>query len=174
MRPVQYWHDLRVRECLPILNLMSDETKKRGLIGRYPLAPDPDPIPVVAKFRAKEDAGNVLRESKERFINEGAKGLMLVNGAGAVALLAFLQSIWGQDGGAALADWVLAGTAVLVLGVALAASIFMFRHRAFVKGAHDETFQLYRWAHWWVPGASIACFVIGVGLAICGGLFYSP
>ena len=78
-----------------------------------------DEISKEAKFIADQNALNVLRDSKERYINEGAKGLILVNGAGAAALLAFLQALWGKDGAAALAEWVLYGTAVLATGVAI-------------------------------------------------------
>jgi len=121
-------------------------------------------------FTAHQNAANVLRQSKEQYINEGAKGLILVNGGGAVALLAFLQAIWTKEDAKVLAVWVLGGTAFLTFGVVFAAGIFMARHRAYVKGAGDDTHAWYRLAHWYVPGASLLCFVVGVGLTILGGL----
>ena len=50
--------------------------------------PSPDAV-----YISEQNALNTLRESKERYVNEGAKGLILMNGAGAVALLALLQAI---------------------------------------------------------------------------------
>jgi len=127
-----------------------------------------------AVFTVQQSAANILRESKERYINEGAKGLLLINGAGAVALLALLQAIWGKDGAAAFSNWVLYGTTALAVGVVVAASIFMFRHRAYVVGAHNAEHRLYRWTHWYIPSAAILCFVVGVGLTVYGGLKHFP
>ena len=123
---------------------------------------------------SQQNDKNILRESKERYINEGAKGLIWMNGAGAVALLALLQAILGKPGAAAFSIWILAGTGCLLFGVALAASIFMFPHRAYVKGAHNEKHSLYKWAHWYVPGLSIAAFVVGAALTVAGGFMYFP
>ncbi len=131
--------------------------------------PSPDAVHI-----SEQNALNVLRESKERYINEGAKGLILMNGAGAVALLALLQAIWGKPGAAAFSTWILVGTGCLLFGVAFAASIFMFRHRAYVKGAHNEKQPLYKWAHWYMPGFSIAAFVVGAALTVAGGFMYFP
>ncbi len=131
--------------------------------------PSPDAV-----YISEQNALHTLRESKERYVNEGAKGLILMNGAGAVALLALLQAIWGKPGAAAFSTWILAGTGWLLFGVALAASIFMFRHRAHVKAAHNETYSLYKWAHWYVPGSSIAAFVVGAALTVWGGLMHFP
>ena len=127
-----------------------------------------------ALFLSQQNAANILRESKERYINEGAKGLIWMNGAGAVALLALLQAIWGKPGAAAFSTWILFGTGCLLFGVALAASIFMLRHRAYVIGAHNGKYPLYRWTHWYVPGFSIAAFVVGAALTVAGGLMHFP
>lgn len=127
-----------------------------------------------AVYLTEETARNTLRQSKEQYINEGAKGLILINGAGAVALLALLQAIWGKPGTAAFSEWILYGISGLLIGVAIAASIFMFRHRAFAKGALDDKRPLYQLAHWYVPGLSIFAFLIGVGCVVYGGLAHFP
>ena len=125
-------------------------------------------------FLSQKNHENTLRESKERYINEGAKGLIWMNGAGAAVLLALLQAIWGKPGAAAFSNWILFGIGCLVIGVALAASIFMFRHLAYVKGAHNKKHSLYKSTHWIVPGLSIAAFVVGAALTVAGGFMYFP
>ena len=50
---------------------------------------------------------------------EAAKGLFLINGGGAVALLAFLQAVWTDA--TALVPWVVFGLVPLAAGLVLAA-----------------------------------------------------
>lgn len=49
---------------------------------------------------------------------EGVRGLLIINGGGAVALLAFLQAIWPDN--KLLAKYVVIGIGVLAIGVFLA------------------------------------------------------
>ena len=60
---------------------------------------------------------DLLREAKEQFLREGQKAYMAINGAGAVALLAFLQAIWAVEKAASLRDWVLLGILSFAVGV---------------------------------------------------------
>ena len=120
------------------------------------------------------NAADTLRASKEHYIHEGAKGLILMNGAGAVALLALLQAIWGKPGAAAFSKFILAGTGCMLVGVALAASIFMFRHHALEKQAFDSTNPLFRRAYWYVPCSSIGAFIIGAVCVVYGGIVHLP
>jgi hypothetical protein len=50
--------------------------------------------------------------------SDGIKGLFLLNGGGAVALLAFLQAIWDRN--PLLARYVLVGIAVMAFGAFIA------------------------------------------------------
>src|SRR5438093_1026173 len=59
-------------------------------------------------------------------MREGVKALFLMNGGGAVALLAFLQAIWTNE--PALIRYVLGGLAFLMAGVALAGLVHFFRY----------------------------------------------
>lgn len=64
-------------------------------------------------------------ESRARLLTEGVKGLLLINGGGAVALLAFLQSVWGKD--PALAGLILQGLGWMAFGLMLAACVPFLR-----------------------------------------------
>jgi hypothetical protein len=46
---------------------------------------------------------------------QGLKALLLLNGGGAVALLAFLQAIWIKEAMLALVPWIVAAIVCLVL-----------------------------------------------------------
>jgi len=59
---------------------------------------------------------------------EGVKGLFMMNGGGAVALLAFLQAVWEKQ--PQLAKFALAGIAAMSLGLVLAGLINFFRYHA--------------------------------------------
>jgi hypothetical protein len=56
---------------------------------------------------------DLLRDSKEKFILEGQKAYIAINGAGGAALLAFLQAIWAIKDARALTIGALWGVAVL-------------------------------------------------------------
>jgi hypothetical protein len=52
----------------------------------------------------------------------GLRAVFLLNGGGAVALLAFLQAIWTEPKAVVLAPWVVAGMVPLLLGAAASGS----------------------------------------------------
>src|SRR5512139_2590306 len=61
-------------------------------------------------------------------LREGVKGLFIMNGGGAVALLAFLQAIWNDSNH--LANYVVASIAIHAVGVSLAGVVQFFRYHA--------------------------------------------
>ena len=67
-------------------------------------------------------------EQRNDAAREGAKGLLLMNGGGAVALLAFLQAIWKDN--PRLAKYIVVSIAVLAVGVLLAGVFHFFRYQA--------------------------------------------
>lgn len=67
-----------------------------------------------------------LTDQRNDAMREGVKALVLMNGGGAVALLAFLQAIWSKE--PALIKYVLWGLGFLVIGVALAGLVHFFRY----------------------------------------------
>ena len=81
-----------------------------------------------ATISAAKTHARAMRQDRRAIIrSEGIKGLFLSNGAGAVALLAFLQAVYSDK---ALVPWVLAALALLAAGVVLAAILNLVWHKA--------------------------------------------
>ncbi|MGE0734192.1 MAG: hypothetical protein AB7P50_05500 [Alphaproteobacteria bacterium] len=112
----------------------------------------------------------MLSEQKEKYVLEGQKAFIAINGAGAVALLAFLQAIWAIPTASSIRIWVLGGILVFAIGVSLGALSYPLRHHAFVKGAHNSSHRLYRWCYWYIPAGAILLFLLGLCLPVIGAL----
>jgi len=110
----------------------------------------------------------LLRDAKERFLLEGQKANIAINGAGAAALLAFLQAIWEKDPTSPLLVWVLFGIVSFAVGVAVAAASYPIRHYALNKNALTKEHYLFRLAYWYIPAAAIISFFIGLVLPVTG------
>ena len=67
---------------------------------------------------------------RDSMAEQGLKALLLLNGGGAVALLAFLQAIWIKHAMSALVAWIVAALVCLVLGAATAGAVHFFRYMA--------------------------------------------
>ncbi|MDO9461990.1 MAG: hypothetical protein Q7N95_17975 [Alphaproteobacteria bacterium] len=78
---------------------------------------------------------DLLREAKERFLLEGQKAYITINGAGAVALLTFLQAIWDKPNVTSLQIGTLWGIIAFAFGVAVASASYPIRQRALNIGA---------------------------------------
>jgi len=83
-----------------------------------------------------------LSEAKERYLLEGQKTYIAINGAGAAALLAFLQAIWAIPTAAPLRPWVLCGIMLFAVGVVIAASSFVVRHLGSSPAPRTRFFSL--------------------------------
>ncbi len=120
---------------------------------------------------ARTERANVLTQTRNHILNEGFKGLVLINGGGAAALAAFLQAIWDKPTAAAVGVYLLIGIALLLLGTALAAILFLARYLSFF---HRNTNVLTRNPWWWTTIVlvllSLACFLFGMGTAVTGVL----
>ena len=64
-------------------------------------------------------------KSRAEVLTEGVKGLFIINGGGAVALLGFMQAIWSKE--PALARLTLIGLGLMSAGVVFAALIQFLR-----------------------------------------------
>lgn len=115
------------------------------------------------------DKGTHLSEAKETYVREGHRGLVLINGGAAIALLAFLQAVWAEPDATELARSILCGISFLVAGVMFGGVIFFARHRAFVAGHSKWPKPYYVVAYFVLPGLSMACFVLGMAITIYGG-----
>jgi hypothetical protein len=111
-----------------------------------------------------------LSEAKEAYLREGMRAYIYINGAGAAALLAFLQAIWDKDAAKPLRIWVVFGIMSLAFGVAIGTMSYLVRHIAWVRGAKDPTFLAYWIANRAIPIASVVAFLVGIGLPVIGAL----
>ncbi len=92
---------------------------------------------------------------------EGVRGLLIINGGGAVALLAFLQAIWPKY--PLLSGYVVFGIAVLALGVLCAGLAPFLRYHASYNAQKQNRG---RWLGF--RRAYISCWYISLGLFIFG------
>ena len=128
--------------------------------------------------------GQITRQDRRAVIDsETVKGLFLVNGGGAIAILALLQAMWGSPEAPRLIPWILAGLALLMIGLLLALAVNPIRHTCALK-----------WEGWFTYGdknqmkegdslskkfrrlsyASIACFGLALGTVIVGSWKHLP
>jgi len=132
-----------------------------------------------------------LTDQRNDAMREGVKALVLMNGGGAVALLAFLQAIWEKD--ATLASWIIGGVACLVLGVGCAGLVHLFR--VHTSNAFNETWVLaklrtaiaqqkmdgverrmrrFQFLYFACAYASLILFLVGVGVVVYGAAVSPP
>lgn len=118
--------------------------------------------------------GSLTAADRTKQRNETAtelvKALLVINGGGAVALLAFLQAIWTQHH--TLAKPTAIGIALLALGALLAASFHIFRHQASISYQFGTTEQGQRYDCLYLVAAwlSLAAFFIGIVVVVAGVL----
>lgn len=101
--------------------------------------------------------------------NESVRGLFLINGGGAVALLVFLPQVWKTQ--SELALWVLAGLFFFTVGTALAAPINNIRAESSLHHQYGppEKARNLRTLHLWLTRLSVACFAVGGLTVVFGG-----
>jgi len=101
-------------------------------------------------------------------LREGVKGLFLINGGGAVAMLAFLQAIWKEN--AYLAKHVVAGIAFFSIGVLLAGLVqFLRYHASFsLQGGRNCAFRIYQRLYLTAAYSSLAAFLVGASIVASG------
>lgn len=128
-----------------------------------------------------DDANNELpsrkdyRLSRAKLLTEGYKGLLMVNGGGAAALLAFVQAVW-QD--RALANLALTGLGFMIAGLffAMLVPFLRFHHSwdAERKQQGDQSHEcrrkLLRFLFTACQYLSALAFVVGAGYLIWKGL----
>jgi len=103
---------------------------------------------------------------------QGFKGIVFINGGAAVALGALLQALVNKPEASAFLPFVLTGIAFNIGGVALASVIFWVRYmQGLYEKRHNKFFRDNPWWpwRWYLATASLACFVIGLGIVTWGG-----
>lgn len=117
----------------------------------------------------RADRTNVLTQSRSQILNEGSKGLTLINGGGAVALTAFLQAVWTEPTATEMRQWILAGIACLILGTAFSAIIFFSRYLgSFNKNTHNPLKNPWWWIQVGLTLFGLVCFLAGMSIAVIG------
>ncbi len=111
---------------------------------------------------------NIPSDAKERVLFEGQRVTIIVNAAGAIALLVFLQTIWLQAGAVPLKRYVLYGIAAFAAGIGVALVGYVARYWALSR--NQNAGLIHQIAHVWIPLIAIACFVAGLILPVVGGL----
>lgn len=124
----------------------------------------------VERLKVSAERNNVLTQTRAQILNEGSKGLTLINGGGAAALAAFLQAIWDKTNAAPMRWWILFGMAWLIAGTAISAIIFITRY---LGSFHEKATQTLLNPWWWTQIVfavlGFLCFLVGMSMAVVGG-----
>ena len=132
--------------------------------------------------RSQESMTDLTRENahwqterRDKMAADGLRSLVLLNGGGAVALLAFLQSIWTQSTAQALVPWVLAGMIPLLIGAALGGWIHFVRYDTTVayqmKGGDGPGMTR---RHQFLTKVGFGSFLLGMGIIVVGAFCNLP
>ena len=115
-----------------------------------------------------------LTEQRDDALREGVKGLLLINGGGATAMLAFLQAIWTTK--PEIAKYVVGCIAFLALGLFLAGLVQLFRYQASFafQGGHTIAFKRYRFLYLVAAYSSLLAFLVGISVVVVGVLCGTP
>jgi len=99
---------------------------------------------------------------------EGVKGLFMLNGGGAVALLAFLQAVWERN--PALAKVSLKGIAIFAFGVFLAGFVNFLRYHTSLsfQSGHTLSYKVFRFLSVGCEYVSLIVFAVGVSVLVYG------
>jgi hypothetical protein len=114
--------------------------------------------------------GNDAQERRVRALIEGVKGLILINGGAAAALLAFVQAIWGKAHTKVLVYGAIFGFLFFGAGVALAAGTLVFRYWRGMRCQSLHPADPMRSVEMWLYAVSGILFLLGVGSSAVGAL----
>ena len=111
-----------------------------------------------------------LMKQRNESVAELVKALLIINGGGAVALLAFLQAIWIPS--RVLAKPIAIGISFLAFGALLAAAFHLFRHQAswYHQKGEKEQWAKFRRFYLFSASVSLLAFVAGIGVVVVGVL----
>ena len=116
-------------------------------------------------------------ERRDQMAVHGLRALLILNGGGAVALLAFLQAIWPEPKAAAIVPWILIGMIPLLLGAAASGWVH------FVRSDASMAYQMKDRAHQREPLTRLhrrltsfgyLAFIAGILIVIFGAFINLP
>lgn len=107
-------------------------------------------------------------EQRNDALREGVKGLFVINGGGAIAMLAFLQAIWEKNPN--LAKYVIGCLVLFSIGVFLAGLVQFFRYHASFsfQGGRNGAVKVYRILYLTTAYCSLVAFLVGVSVVASG------
>jgi hypothetical protein len=111
---------------------------------------------------------------RDQAASDLVRALLIVNGGGAAALLAFLQAIWASHQG--LAKPTIAAMVIMAFGAAMGAAFHLFRYQA---SWHHQQGNKAKWAkfrRFYLGSASLSliAFLAGIGVVACGAWSLLP
>ena len=115
-------------------------------------------------------------ERRDEMAVHGLRSLLLLNGGGAVALLAFLQSVWIEPTAQELVPWVVAGMIPLLLGAATSGWVHFVRYETtevYQMKGRAEGQEMTR-KHKAFTKVGFALFLLGMGIVVLGALLNLP
>ena len=106
----------------------------------------------------------------------GLRAVFLLNGGGAIALLAFLQAIWTEPTAAILVPWVVAGMCPLLVGAAASGWVHFERYAA------SEVYQMkskelgreFTKRHKTLTKFAFQMFIFGMAIVVFGAALNYP
>ncbi len=115
----------------------------------------------------------VRTEQRAEILNQAFRGLLLIHGGGAVALLAYLQAV--GDKNPALSRIILVGILFLVLGLVLAVLFMAFRYHTSLEDqrGNPNWIAWRRWVFIFLYG-SVAAFVFAMLVLVVGAFRTLP
>ena len=118
-------------------------------------------------------ADSVRTEQRAEVLNQAFRGLLIIHGGGAVALLAYLQAV--GDKNPALSKIILVGILLLVVGLVLAVLFMTFRYHTSLEDQRGNP----NWRTWrrWVfvfLYGSVAAFAFAMLVLVFGALRTLP
>lgn len=93
------------------------------------------------------DRANLMTELRSEMLLEGTKGLVLVNGGGAVALATWLQAVFEKSWAVPMLWWHVSAMLCFAAGVAFAALVHLTRY---VASLHPNSTHPLKNPGWWV------------------------
>ena len=107
---------------------------------------------------------------------QGLRAVLLLNGGGAVALLAFLQAIWTESEAVELVPWVIAGMVVLLVGAAAGGWVHFQRYETSeayqMKGRQEGREMTRRHKH--LTKFAFHMFLFGIAIVAIGAYLNLP
>ena len=123
----------------------------------------------------REDAHRQT-ERRDQMAVHGLRALLILNGGGVVALLAFLQAIWDKPKAVGLVPWIVGGIIPLLLGAAASGWVHFIRYDTTIEyqmGRRPSAEAMTR-RHKFFTGLGYILFLVGMLIVVAGAFMSLP